>query len=343
MRLASLVARCALVALFFGAGTSLAGESQRYQFSQPHMGTLYRIVLYAPDEEAAKQAAGAAFTRIAQLDACMSDYKPDSELMQLCGKAGGEPAPVSAELFDILAKSQAAARASDGAFDTTVGPLVRLWRAARKSRQLPDAEALAQAKALAGYGKLVLDEGARTARLLQKGMSLDLGGIAKGYAGDQAVAVLKKNGVERALVVAGGEVVASGPPPGLAGWTVGIAPLEDPDKPPSVYLLLRDAAVSTSGDAEQYVEIGGVRYSHILDPKTGLGLKGHSSVSVVTPSGAVSDSLATAVSVLGPEAGLELVESTPGAAALVLKATENGERAYESQRWKDVPKTGPKR
>jgi len=335
-------ALCVSVSLWFLTGLGAAEQLQRFQFAQPHMGTLYRIVLYAPDEEAAQKASGLAFTRIAQLDACLSDYKDDSELMKLCGKAGGEAVPVSADLFEILRKSLAVSLASAGAFDITVGPLVRLWRLARRNHELPPAALIAQAQALVGYEKLVLDEKARTARLLQKDMQLDLGGIAKGYAGDEALAVLKEQGIERALVVAGGEVVASGPPPGLAGWTVGLAPLEDPDKPPRLYILLRDGAVSTHGDAEQYVEIGGVRYGHHIDPRTGQALKGHGSVSIVARKGVISDGFGTAVAILGPEAGLKMIDSIPGAAALILQATEQGEKSYESRDWKDVPKTKAK-
>ncbi|MCY3022750.1 MAG: FAD:protein FMN transferase [Planctomycetota bacterium] len=328
--------------VFFVVNTAVAGEPQRFQFAQGHMGALFRIVLYAPDETLAKKASDAAFARIAQLDGIMSDYKPDSELMLLCQRAGGDPVPVSADLFEVLNQSLVAARRSNGAFDITVGPLVRLWRLTRHNRELPPPTVLARAKELVGYDNVVLDEKDHTVRLLKPGMQLDLGGIGKGFANDKAMAVLKEQGITSALVVAGGEMTASAPPPGREGWTIGIAPLDNPDKAPSLYLLLRDGAISTSGDAEQFVEINGTRYSHILDPKTGLGLTGHSSVTVVAPNGTTSDWLATAVSVMGPEQGLKMVESSLGVAALILQATKDGDKVYESQRWKDVPKTGPK-
>jgi thiamine biosynthesis lipoprotein len=273
------------------------------------MGTLFRIVLYAPDEAAAKKAADAGFERIAQLDNIMSDYKETSELMQLCQKAGGEPVKISEDLFFILSKSQDVAKQSEGAFDVTVGPVVRLWRRARRQKELPDKDRLAAALELVGYDKLKLDLKNRTAQLTKRGMLLDLGGIAKGHAADEAQAVLKKHGIKSALVAAGGDVVVSAAPPGTEGWTVGIAPLDHPDKPPTRFLLLKDAAVSTSGDAEQFVEIDGKRYSHIVDPKTGVGLIGHASVTVVAPNGTASDSLATAVSVLGPDKGLKLIDA----------------------------------
>lgn len=310
-----------------------APKLERFAFTEPHMGTRFQIILYAPDEASAQRAAKAAFERIAALDGIMSDYRPTSELMQLCAKAGGEPVRVSDDLFHVLSRSQDLARRSDGAFDVTVGPIVRLWRQARKSRQLPDPKELAAARALVGHDKMRLDDKAKTVQLLKPGMQLDLGGIAKGYAGDAALLVLKKHGIERALVAAGGDIVVSGPPPGAEGWKVAIAPLEGPDKGPVRSLLLRDAAVSTAGDAEQFVEIGGKRYSHIVDPRTGVGLIGRSSTTVLARDGLTSDGLDTAISVLGPEKGLPLVEATEGASAYMVRKTDKGEETFTSKRF----------
>ena len=309
----------------------LAGEPalRRLEFSQAHMGTLFRIIVYAPDAATASRASNAAFQRIGTLDNTMTDYSPSSELMSLCRKAGEPPVRVSEDLYRVLAQAQELAARTNGAFDVTVGPVMRLWRRARRQREMPDAAELARARKLVGYRKLRLDPRARTVQLLEKGMRLDLGGIAKGYAADEALAVLKQYGITRALVVAGGEMAASAPPPGRDGWRIGIAPLESPEKPPTRFLMLRDAAVSTSGDAEQYVELNGTRYSHIVDPRTGMGVVGRSSVTVVAPKATASDSLATAVSVLGPEQGLELIRSTPGTAALIIQATDRGSRIFE--------------
>jgi thiamine biosynthesis lipoprotein len=312
----------------------------RHVFTELHMGTRFQITLYAPDEATAARAAKAAFARIAALDGIMSDYRPTSELMQLCQKAGGPPVAVSEELFFVLAKAQEVSRRSDGAFDVTVGPVVRLWRKARKTHELPDPQELARARALVGYDKMKLDPKARTVQLLQPGMQLDLGGIAKGYAADEALAVLHKHGITRALVAAGGDIAASGPPPDAAGWTVGIAPLENPAGKPSHLLLVHDAAVSTSGDAAQHVEIGGKRYSHIVDPRTGIGLVGRRSVTVVARRGIDADSLTKVVSVLGPERGLPIIEATEGTAALVVQRTERGTETVASKgfaKWLSLP------
>jgi thiamine biosynthesis lipoprotein len=305
----------------------------RFTFTEPHMGTRFKIVLYAADEATANRASKAAFARIAALDGIMSDYKPTSELMQLCDKAGGPPVKVSEELFFVLERGQEVSRKSDGAFDVTVGPVVRLWRRARKSHQLPDSAELAKALALVGYKNIHLDAKARTVELLKKGMRLDLGGIAKGYAADEAIKTLKQHDITRTLVAAGGDIAVSAPPPGAAGWTIGIAPLEDPNSKPSRYLLLHDAGVSTSGDAEQFVEIDGKRYSHIVDPKTGIGLLGRHSITVVARKGITSDSMTKVVSVLGPKRGLEIIDADEETAALVVSKTAKGTETIQSKRF----------
>jgi len=345
----------------------------RFGFSEAHMGTIFRIVLYAPDPTTASKASRAAFDRIQTLDNIMSDYKPGSELRRLCDKAGGPPVRVSEDLFRVLAAAEEVSTRSDGAFDITVGPVVRLWRRARRRHELPDPERLAAARDLVGYDKVRLDPQARTVRLLKPGMMLDLGGIAKGDAADQALIVLKSFGVTRALVAAAGDIAVGGPPPHRAGWRIEIAPLEPgngsntgrlaappaagpspedpvvnaqrttddgPRTPSSIqnpkskiqnrFVLLQNAGISTSGDAEQHVEIGGVRYSHIVDPKTGMALTGRSSVTVMAPNGITADSYATAVSVLGPERGLKLINSTPGTGALIMIESGNVMQTFES-------------
>jgi thiamine biosynthesis lipoprotein len=330
-----------LAALLLSALTGAAAEPilMRYSYTEQHMGTRFKILLYAPDQAGADAAARAAFARIELLDGIMSDYRPTSELMQLCKKAGGDPVPVSEELFFVLSRAQEVSRLSGGAFDVTVGPVVRLWRRARRTQQLPDKDELAAALALVGYDKVRLDPKARTVQLTKAGMQLDLGGIGKGYTADEALKELAKHGVTRALVAASGDIAASGPPPDADGWKVGIAPLEDPDGKPSRYLLLADAAVSTSGDAEQYVEIDGKRYSHIVDPKTGLGLVGRMSATVLARRGIEADALTKVVAVLGPERGLAIIDTQEGASALFTRKTDKGEESFASKRF---PKTNHK-
>jgi thiamine biosynthesis lipoprotein len=256
------------------------------------MGVENRLVVYAPDETNARQASKAAFDRIAELEDIMSDYRPDSELMRLCARAGTGPVPVSRELFEVLEFAQQVSAASDGAFDVTVGPYVKLWRQARKTKTLPAGPALADARARVGWKRLKLDKNHQTVELTTPGMLLDLGGIAKGYAGDEAIRVLNEHGIKQALFEAGGDIVVSDPPPGKAGWEI-----ESRKK----NLTIHNAAVSTSGDTVQFVEIAGVRYSHVVDPRTGIGLTDHMMATVIAPRGLVSDPLSKVATILPPE------------------------------------------
>jgi thiamine biosynthesis lipoprotein len=323
-----------ILAVFLMGGAEPAPT--RYAFTEPHMGTLFQIKLYAPDKGTAQKAATAAFARIASLNAIMSDYDQASELMRLCAQAGGPSVPVSAELFFVLSKAQEVSRQSSGAFDVTVGPVVKLWRTARKRHKLPDAEKLAKARALVGWQNVRLDKDKRTVQLLKSGMQLDLGGIAKGYAADEALVVLKKYGIDRALVAAGGDIAVSGPPPDADGWKIAIALLPGESDPGR--LILHHAAVSTSGDAEQFVEIDGKRYSHIVDPRTGIGLLGRMSATVVARRGIDADSLTKVVAVLGPEEGIKIIESKEGASGRMV--TKKGNR-FETVVSKHFPKLHP--
>jgi FAD:protein FMN transferase len=317
------------------SATREGGRSEgRFEFAQPHMGTLVRITLYARGEPEAARASAAAFDRIARLDAALSDYRDDSELTALSRRAGTGPVAVSGDLFRVLDAAQTIARASDGAFDVTVGPLSVLWRQARRRQQLPDPDRLADARTRVGYAKLSLDAEGHTAALRDPGMQLDLGGIAKGFAADEAMRVLESQGIARALIAAGGDIVASNAPAGERGWTVAIGTIEGAAA--QAPLALARGAVSTSGDAEQFVMVDGTRYSHIFDPRTGAALRGRRSVTVRARDGTTSDALATAVSVMGAAAGLALVDRTPGAAAIVVEDTGVGVKRYQSSRWRDT-------
>jgi len=260
------------------------------------MGIDARLVVYTVDEASAEMACTRAFARIAELDSIMSDYRKDSELMRLCDKAGGPPVQVSRDLFLVLTRATEVSRRSKGAFDVTVGPLVALWRKARKTSELPDPAAIAAARKLVGWQKVRLFPRDRKVKLLAPGMRLDLGGIAKGYAADEAQKVLKKNGVSRALVEMGGDIVLSGPPPGKKGWTIRVPNAGDRHGP--VDMTLADVAVSSSGDTEQFVVIGGVQYSHVVDPRTGWALTNRAQGTVIARNGLTSDPLSKLLTIL---------------------------------------------
>lgn len=305
----------------------------RFEFHEPHMGTDTRIVVYADDERTASLAARAAFDRVEALNAALSDYTPTSELMKLSARAGQGPVAVSDDLFRVLAASQDIALRSDGAFDVTCGPLTRLWRRARHVSEVPATARVDEARALTGFRALHLDTTARTATLTRPGMSLDVGGIAKGYAAEEALQVLASHGLHRALVAVGGDIAVADPPPDREGWLIDVATLDPAEASPGP-ILLRNAAVSTAGDAEQWFTAGGVRYSHILDPRTGWPMTIRSTTTVIARHGLDADGLDTTAAVLGIERGLALVEATPGAAVFMMRVEPDGQTAVRtSSRW----------
>jgi len=299
------------------ASLALVMALQLFEAVEPHMGTLVSIKLYAADETQARAAFRAAFDRIAQIDAALSDYLPDSELNRICREAVGRPVHASADLFEVAAAAQQLARETDGAFDITSGALTHLWREARKRQRVPDASAIEAARLRCGYPKLHVDAIRHTLELDSPDMQLDVGGIAKGYAADQALAALSKLGIHSALVAASGDLAFSGAPPGEHGWKIGVDALDGP-------LLLTDAAVSTSGGSEQHLDAAGARYSHIVDPKTGMGLTSEASVTIVARHGIDADAAATAVSVLGRDRGLVFIRRRPDLAALIVTKDNSG-------------------
>jgi len=319
---------------------------KRYEAAQPHMGTFVRIVLYAADDHQADEALNAAFARVTALNQMLSDYVEGSEVNRLSASAGGEaPVKVSDELWTVLTEAALVSDKSGGAFDITVGPVVQLWRRARRDQQMPDAERLRQAREAVGYEHIEFLWEQQAVRLTQPGMQLDLGGIAKGFVGDEVLITLKEHGVTRALVDAGGDIVVGEAPPDKPGWKIAVRPVaahptEDPAAPPlpAPKIWLVNAAIATSGDAFQHVVIDGQRYSHLVDPTTGLGTTESVGVSVIAPTGIVADAYASALSVLPPEKGLPLIESVEGAHALIVRRNEDGAmNPYKSKSFDDLP------
>jgi FAD:protein FMN transferase len=323
-----------LLCVFALALPTLAADPARFEYEEPHMGTKFRIVLYAADKATADAAAKAAFARVAELNRIMSDYDPNSELSTLCERSFLKPAgpkKVSDDLFFVLAKGKEVSELSDGAFDVTIGPVVRLWRQVRKDRRLPDPDVLKAALDRVGYKKMELDPKTKTVDLKVAGMMLDLGGIAKGYAADEGLKVLTKHGITSALVAASGDIAVSSPPPGKAGWRVDIAALPGTKEPRQV--LLKDAAISTSGDSEQFVEIAGTRYSHIVDPRTGLGQTGRRSVTVIARRGIEADSLTKMAAIMPPDKAIAVIETIDRAATLIAVKAPTWQEVKESKRF----------
>ena len=299
------------------------------------MGTLVKITLYAPDEDEAHAAFAAAFARIRELDETLSDYKPASELNRITTSAVGTAVRGGRDLIRVLAASQDLAVATGGAFDITQGPIIRLWRGARVAQRLPDDDELRDASARSGYRKLHVDPASGTVRLDLRDMRLDVGAIGKGYAASEALAVLTARGIGSALVAVSGDLAFSHAPPAARGWRVHLHSLDLASEVPTV-VELTNAAVSTAGASEQHLDAGGRRYSHIVNPATRTALTDDITVTVVAKHGLDADGLDTAVSVLGVEKGLALIESRPDAAALIVRHTSEGARLVTSSRFREL-------
>lgn len=302
------------VGLMASAGGPAAAQT-RFEFAEPHMGTTVRLVLWTEDAAEAESAAREAFRTFARLDSLFSDWRDDSEIAEVA-RAAGNWVSVSPELVALLSEATAWRERTGGAFSPTIGPLTRLWRWAVRRGELPPDARLLEARRLAGFGRvtpgMTIDATRGRVRLSERGMSLDLGGIAKGWAADRVLEALRSRGIRSALVDAGGDLALGTAPPDTEGWSV-----EFPD---ASIRHLAEVAVATSGDRHQWLEVDGVRYSHILDPATGLGATDAPTVVVVARDGATADVLASAVTVMQREEIERLVVEYPGIAVSVLNA-----------------------
>ncbi len=295
------------------AATTAKQELQRFEYAEPHMGTEFRLVLYANEQSHADAASRAAFGRIGELDSLLSDYKADSELSRLNAQARDQASgwiAVGSDLWDVLNQAHQVSKRSNGAFDITVGACVRLWRRSLQQKELPDLERLKTALSTASWNSLELRQVDQKVRLARAGMRLDLGGIAKGYALDEALRTLREHGVPSELVDGGGDVAVGVAPPQREGWTVAMS---EGAWNGQQSLTLVNEALATSGDRYQHVVVDGKRYSHIIDPKTGLGLTQPRAATVRAPSAMVADAWASALCVMGQD-GAEAAMTAAGEA-----------------------------
>ena len=308
-------------------------------FEAQLMGTPWRITVAGAAQPQAQAAASAAFAEVARIEAAMSEWQPGSELSRI-NAAAGQPQPVqiSPETFALIERAVALGAQTDGAFDVTWAALRGLWRFSGPPK-LPKKTDLDARLRLVGYQRVALDAAQHTVRLPEAGMALGLGGIAKGYGIDRVVAVLRSHGLSRFIVDGGGDLYLAGEKAPGVPWTVGV-------KHPRAERLVatlsaRDAAVVSSGDYERFFELGGRRYHHIIDLKTGLPAARSVAVTVRAAEATLADALATAIFVLGPQAGIALAAELPGVEAAVLApdgsiaATPGLQSIFKRKRWED--------
>jgi thiamine biosynthesis lipoprotein len=315
------VACLIVVAIYFSAG-----PGKQVELDSGHrmvMGTFARVVVIAKDSDAAGECIEIAFTRINKVDDLMSDYKSDSEISSVNRDGFKKAVQLSQSTYEVLQRSIEFSKRTDGAFDVTVGPLVELFRKAKRKQVLPNQDEIADAKSKVGFEKLKLDDQNRTVQFTVEGMQLDVGGIAKGYAVDKAVETMQTHGAIGGMVDLGGDIRCFGAPfKGRDHWVIGLQnPNMVKDSAGSEVLLklkIANGAIATSGDYQQFIIIEGKRRSHIIDRKTGTSTEGLSSVTIIADNATKADALATAVSVMGYEKGLELIENIPGTEAILI-------------------------
>ena len=279
------------------------------------LGTLVKISVYGMDRDGATQAVIAGMDRIDELSKKMNIFKPDSYVNAVNRDAHKGPMPIDSDLSRLIAQSLEAAQLSGGSFDPTVGPLTGLWRRYRKEKKLPPADEVKRVTGLVDYRKVTLTS-SPTVQFATEGMSFDFGGIAKGFAAEEAARVLTDLGVRSAIVDCGGDLIVIGARLDGTPFAVSVTSPDAKDKGTDrFYLFLANMSIVTSGNYRQYVTIDGKRYSHIVDPRTGQAIEAEPSVTVVGPDAGMCDALATAISVLGEEEGLKLIERVNAAAA----------------------------
>ena len=291
---------------------------QKFIFEKPEMGSPFTITIYTADSAKAAAIATQAYRLADSLNNILSDYIDSSEINRLSATSGGYCyVPVSLPLFTIIQRAQQAARLSAGAYDITIGPVVELWRKARKTKSFPNNDSLVAALQKTGYRYLHIDSAHHALWLEKRGMQLDVGGLGKGFVAQAVLNLLTQNGFASAMINAGGKIVTSNTPGTQRGWLIAINAPEEKEEVLPRMLYLQNMAVSTSGDLYQNVVIDGKTYSHIVNPKTGIGLIQSKNVTAIARDGTTADWLSTACSILSKRKAMRLVKKIPGAALLI--------------------------
>ncbi len=299
--------------------------------SRNAMGTVFTIYLYARDQEQAEPSLEAAFEEIERLEETLSTYRATSEISRINRLAGNGEVTTDPEVFALLEKSLQYSRQSHGAFDVTVGSLMRAWGFFRGQGRYPTSEELRWSRENVGWKKLRLDPATRTVRFAAPGLELDLGAVGKGYAVDRVVKVLREAGLESALIDAGSSTLhAMSAPPGKNGWTVRV-PMPGERSQTVSTVTLRNESLSTSGSYENFFRLDGRTYCHVMDPRTGAPVQGVAQMSLIASDSTTSDALSNAMFVLGPEAGKQLLATVNHSRGLW--ALFDAGAGPESQRW----------
>ncbi|MFN8248883.1 MAG: FAD:protein FMN transferase [Ferruginibacter sp.] len=305
---------------------TIAGLAE-YKRQQKLMGNAFEITVVAHDESWANESINMAIAEIRRIEKLLTTFDDNSETNQVNRLAGIAPVAVDREMFELVKRSLKISAITDGAFDLSYGSVdKRLWNFDKNMTSLPDEATAKSMVKLINYRNIMLDEKACTIFLKEKGMRIGFGGIGKGYAADMAKAMLQKNAVESGIVNASGDLVAWGSQANGKPWTIGIAS-PDNARLPFSYMNISGMAVATSGNYEKYVVIDGKKYSHTINPKTGLPVTGIKSVTIIAPHAELADAMATPVTIMGVHAGLNLINQVKGLACIII---DDNNRIYSS-------------
>ena len=306
----------------------LQAQTRKFSYSEMKMGSAFNLIIVSADSNKANHLARKSYELVDSLNHIFSNYDSSSELSKINASAGLLPYKMSRAMLDLVQKSQYAYIQSKGAYDISIGPLSSLWRKARKAKLFPEASTVLATKKLVGLNQVKINKRLGTIFLPNANMQLDFGGIAKGYIAQWVINFLKANGIQQALVDAGGDIVMSGAPLNQQGWLIGVNLPETTDQLLNKKLQLSNCSVATSGDVYQFIEYKGVKYSHIINPLTGYGVTNLRNVTIVAKTGATADWLATACSILPIKEAKQLAISHQ--AALLITTLKNGKLVFEA-------------
>ena len=299
-----------------------------YKKTERLMGNTFEITVVANDNLWAESKTILAVSEIKRIEKLLTTFKEDSQTNQINGQAGIAPVKVDKEVFELIKRSIKISNLTDGAFDLTYGSIdKKLWNFDKTMTSLPNAATAKSMTRLIDYKNIILDHDNYTVMLKEKGMRIGFGGIGKGYAAEMAKALLKKEGVKSGIVNASGDLCTWGEQPNGKPWTIGIANPDHVNLPFS-YLEVTDMAVATSGNYEKFITINGKKYSHTINPKTGLPISGIKSVTIISPNAEIADAMATPVTIMGIGAGLNMINQIKHLACIII---DDNNKIYTSK------------
>ena len=311
-----------LLSCFFIDENINGKENRLHTFSHPCMGTIFKVSVHSEkSRNKVEDIVQGSFKIAGEMDDRFSDYSAESEVSKFNKQESHIPFKISSELLELLTISQSLYHKTSASFEPAAGALTQLWRLSRKTKRLPDQKTLSLAIKASSFASLIIDRKNKTLTKKDHLTRLDFGGIAKGYTADKMLNYLQEHDLKSCSISAGGDVIVGDPPPGRLYWIIKINPFGDSNSE-TMRVKLSNAAVSTSGNVEQFIQIGGKKYSHIVNPKNGLGLTTNHAAVVISNKGSMSDALATSISILG-KSGLKILDHFPNTEAAIIDLNDN--------------------